>query len=155
MTSYVETESKGMMGDLILAWDREIIVFEPVLISNGEAAAYADVELFGMPLKNLVRHTSGLYWTADLVLNAAVADARAVVAEPYKFSFSATGGANPTVDTMLRCAVRGPAVINRDKLRLTDPAGTTYTVATLYTALETSRFTIRREPVVSESTYPA
>jgi hypothetical protein len=116
----------------ILVWvpdNRFSYHIETAKIKNDTGAEREIAEIIGMPIyKN-----GGEY---DLVLNAGVANVNAIVV-------GVTDGApnNPTIASASLSEfeyfilVKGPAQIVEERIALADPAGTTYTAATLKTGL--------------------
>lgn len=135
----------------ILVWvpdNRFSYYIETAKLSNDTGADVEIDEIIGMPIyKN-----SGDY---DLVLNAGVANVNAIVV-------GVTDGApnNPAIadgeesEFEYFILVRGPAQIVEERISLVDPAGTTYTAATLKTGLADEGIKLMNLPPETTSITP-
>jgi hypothetical protein len=138
------TETTTQEGDLLTAfWDHRHN-FEQCVIKNPQAVAYADQQLFGIPVKNITRVDKDHY-SADLVLAGDEASVEGLVLKEDVVSLAATGGADTTTKRY-KTLVRGPAVVNQDQIRLLDPAGAAYNIANIALALIALGITCRAEP---------
>jgi len=115
-------------------------------ISNNTSASRTVSEVIGMPVVY-----DGA--TAELVLNASVANVNAIVVgvcdgAPNEVTV-ADGDDTPDKYMIL---VRGPALVNKSKIALADPAGTTYTAATVISGLADELIHLASEPLAAHTT---
>lgn len=139
------TETVKQEGELVKEVLSRQVSFESCIVVNGEASAYADVQIFGLPIQNLTR-VSDNHYTADLVLAADVASTKGIITANGVYSFAATGNTGDRIAQKKAVIVRGPAVLNKNAIAKTDPAGAAYNVDAIVTALLALGITVRTIP---------
>lgn len=139
------TETREQQGNLIIVEYDWRITREQVTIINPNAAAYADQQLFGLPVGNITRVNDNVY-SCEIILAAGVANVEGVIVNEDVVSFATTGAAGDETTKRYACVVRGPVMLNKNMIRATDPAGAAYNRDTIASVLSARGIVVRAEP---------
>lgn len=141
-TSYTDLPT---MSDVLKYCVDEAYCFDAVFIKNTSGQICSAGEIFA---GCLLRNNAGVWET---LLNANVSSVAGIVIDARKIEAIGIGS---TSLVRYKILVRGPARINHDALPLADLAGTTYTAATLTTALAALGIVYHEEsPTIGTQTY--
>ncbi len=139
MATLTQTVVQG--GDLIIReWDT-LLTREAFLLTMPAGVGATGYNVWGLPIKTITR-VGDNHYSCVAVIPGDEANAAGVLIANMKVTIAVAG----TGTDRLAGIARGPVVLNKNRLATTGPAGGSYNLDTLASALQAKGIVVRAEP---------